>query len=131
MSGSVRSEKASARGYILLETLVALTILSIGLAGIFAAFHASLRASGHARNVSIATFLAEEKLAELRALSTHVIGTHKGDFGEDFTRYRWRTVIKPLDEENLYAVTVEVFWMERGQERSIVFPSLLRIEPVG
>jgi general secretion pathway protein I len=56
-----------ARGFTLLEVMVAVAILGLGLTAIFAAQAGSFASVGHARNVSEATGLVRCKMSEIEA----------------------------------------------------------------
>jgi hypothetical protein len=116
--------------YLLLETLVALTIVSVGFTGVIWAFRASLAAASHSTRMTIASHLAEQKLAEIRVLPSMSIGLRQGDFGPDFQGYTWKAEISPVEKEAFYSALVEVFWQETGQQRSITLASLVVVEPV-
>jgi prepilin-type N-terminal cleavage/methylation domain-containing protein len=55
------------RGFSLIEALVASLVLSIGMAGVLPLVFASVRATRAARDTSMATWLAWQKVEELRA----------------------------------------------------------------
>ncbi len=118
-------------GYILLETMAAVAVLSIALTSILAAFRVSLSAAARARHTTAATLLAEGKMAELRASPPAALGTAQGDFGEDMPEYTWRTTLSPVDSYNCCTAVVEVTWMQEGRPRSVVLGSLLPIRPIG
>jgi hypothetical protein len=121
----------SRRGYILLETLLAVAVVSTGLAAVLAGFRVSLAAARRAETVTVATLLAEGKMAELRAIPPEIIGASEGDFGEAQPAYRWRADIRPVPQRNFYAIVLEVWWLEGGQERSVALASLLPVRPIG
>jgi len=131
MARFMRADGARRRGFILLEVLLAVAIVSTGLAAVLAAFRVSLTAARRAEDVTVATLLAEGKLAQFRAVSPEIIGTSEGDFGESQPAYRWRADIRPVPQRNFYTVVVEVWWLEQGRERSVVLASLIPIRPIG
>lgn len=66
MSNAVaRIRRARARGFTLLEIMVAVAILGLGLTTIFAAQAGAFASAGHARNVSVATGLVRCKMSEV------------------------------------------------------------------
>lgn len=131
MSRNRRKGKCVRAGYILLETLVALTVVSCGLVALFSVFSSTLAGVEHAEKLTVATLLAEDKLAELKVAPLRVIGISKGSFADSFPGFAWRTVIKAIEGEGLYTVKVEVHWQERGREGSVALISLIpeRREP--
>jgi len=60
-----RSRAAEARGFTLLEVMVAVAILGLGLTAILSAQAGAFASSAHARNISIATGLARCKMSEV------------------------------------------------------------------
>ena len=59
------ARRARARGFTLLEIMVAVAILGLGLTTIFAAQAGAFASAGHARNVSVASGLARCKMSEV------------------------------------------------------------------
>ena len=125
MSRELATRRGHHRGYVLLEALVGLVIVGAGLAVMLVSLSSSLRASGHGRHLTLATFLAEEKLGELRVVPPRVIGVGEGDFGEAFPGYRWRSLIRPVGDGSWYTLELSVRWQEAGRERDATFFSLL------
>jgi type IV pilus assembly protein PilV len=66
--------RVKARGFSLLEVLIALVVLSIGLLGVASMQYASLRANHHAYLRSQATFLAYDIVDRMRANTAAAIG---------------------------------------------------------
>lgn len=77
-----RPRAARARGFTLIESLVALLVLSIGLLGIAAMQLASLQANNGAFQRTQATFLAQDMADRMRANRTAAInGEYDFEFG--------------------------------------------------
>ena len=121
----------SVAGYILLETIVSMTLMAVGLVGVFGALRASLAASGHARHLVAATMLAEGKLAEFRAAPPQTVGRRQGTFEEPFDGYAWRADIESVEGGELYRVLLAVLWVERGRERQLVLGTLVTFSMTG
>jgi type IV pilus assembly protein PilV len=78
------SQASRARGFTLVEALVALVVLSIGLLGVAALQLTSLRANTSASSRSQATFLAYDITDRMRANRTAAINdAYNIDFGEE------------------------------------------------
>src|SRR5262245_31052103 len=112
-------------GFTLIEVLVALTILSLSLAIIFAGFSDGLRGRRTADDYQCATALAESKLNCMGTETTLQEGQTEGRFNE---RFRWEAVVSPYHEEGRSAenkyetpmvVTVTVSWPDKHEERSV------------
>ena len=135
-------EESQASGFTLIEVLVALTILSISLAVIYA----GLSSNVEGRRVSIdhqqATLLAESKLNSLGIETPLAEGRTAGRFDN---RFRWNTVVAPYSEDGEdgekdleegqtrpVQVIVTVTWGEPNSERSVSLRTLrlLRENPL-
>ena len=60
-----RSHRSTARGFTLLEVLVAVAILGLGLTTILSAQFSAVIGTAHARHMSVAVGLARCKMSEL------------------------------------------------------------------
>jgi type II secretion system protein I len=127
----VKFADGSSQGYILLEAMLAVAVASAGLVAVLAAFRLSAAGVQRARDTAVATWLAEQTMAELRVVPLQSIGTHEGAFEGDLERYRWRTIIRPVEGQTFYTVIVEVWWPDQGRERAVSLVSLLPSRPFG
>jgi general secretion pathway protein I len=125
-----RCAKERSSGFTLIEVLVALTILSLSLAIIFAGFSEDLRGRRTAEDYQRATALAESKLNSMGIETSLQEGHTEGRFNG---RFRWEAAVSPYHEEgrnveNTYqtpiVLKVTVFWPEKGQERSVSLTTL-------
>jgi general secretion pathway protein I len=126
--------KCSAKGFTLIEVLVALVILSLSLAIIFAGFSTSLRSKRVAEDHQQATLLAESKLNSVGVERPLQEGVTVGRFDD---RFRWKVEVAPYHEEEMdqtqdleklplvpLVVTVTVSWGDPGDERSVSLTTL-------
>ena len=118
-------------GFTLLETLASLAILSIGLIAVVKSFSISIQANDYTQGLTIATFLAQGKIAELETTPQTILGTETGDFGEDYPNYRWETEVNFTENDRIQEAVVTVFWRERGGEKKIELLTLLPQRPMG
>ncbi len=92
------------RGFSLLEIMVSLAILSIGLLALIGSQGNSLRASGRAENIQMATLLGRQRLNEkiLELNKDMAKGTfpdeneEQGTFDEPNEEYRWEIKIRKV-----------------------------------
>lgn len=114
------------KGFTLIEITIALLILAIGLVGILALFPVGFDASGRAANITEATFLAQERIEDLKregyagptvvaALTTTVPRPHPalkyGSFAPDQPNYEydmWAYDVTGIAD--LREVIVCVYW---------------------
>jgi prepilin-type N-terminal cleavage/methylation domain-containing protein len=90
--------RASSKGFTLIEIMIALAILSVGLVSIYTAQGNSLRASGNAERMETAALLARQimtqKLLDVeKKMQKGVFPADKeedtGEFDAPFDEYRW------------------------------------------
>jgi general secretion pathway protein I len=94
-----RSGVRCARGFTLMEVLVALAVLAIALTSIYRLQGQTFMMSASARFYSQAPQLARMKLAELETEKFKDIIDGNGDFGEDFPGYTWSVSIEELPSD--------------------------------
>jgi general secretion pathway protein I len=118
-------------GFTLLETLVAMMILSIALVIIFQLFSEALNAGHISESHTRAVWHAREKMDELLLYETLSEEIREGDFEDG---YRWRFRIEQaasdsqlnLDGVATFTITVQVSW-EQGQKTKHLDISALTI----
>ena len=106
-------------GFTLLEVMVALAILSLVAVAFLRAQASSVHLVDVSVQISLATLLAKEKIAELESNGFPEPGKTSGDGGEDFPSYHWEQVVSPTDLANLRKAVVRILWMEGSRERSL------------
>lgn len=115
-----------ARGFTLIEALIAFAILALTLVALYGAMGTGLRGMALSSRLDEAVLVAESRLAELgelKTLSGPIDGAVEG------TGYRWR--VEPLADEGaeppefaasplrLQKVKLIVSWLEAGRRRDI------------
>jgi len=80
-------------GFTFLEVMVAFSIISLVLVGIFQLQTQNIALGAHARFNAMAPMLARQKAAEILSDPENFLTTGSGDFGENVQGYRWRTEI--------------------------------------
>ena len=91
----------TAFGFTLLEVMIALSVMSIVLVSVYRMHSQSLSMNTAARFYTLAPLLAQNKMAELEALSSEGFPNDSGDFGEQYPGYSWRTSISEVSSEVL------------------------------
>ena len=113
-----------ARGFTLLEILVAFTLLALLGGTLLQLFQGGLRNIDSSDKISHAALLARSKLAELQSVKALAIGQQSGRFNEE---YHWRLELQPYTSENgkslppanlraLHA-TLDILWSNQGRYR--------------
>ncbi|HPI93944.1 MAG TPA: prepilin-type N-terminal cleavage/methylation domain-containing protein [Deltaproteobacteria bacterium] len=99
-----------ARGFTLIEVLIAIVILSITFIWLLSAESQGIDMAMRARFLTTSTLLAQDRISEVtsgeRTVST---GESKGDFGEDYPGYTYVEGIEatPLSGYLKYSLTVK------------------------
>lgn len=113
------------RGFTLLETLVALSVLAISLGVTYQVFSSALRGSTLADDYAQASMYADSHLSEVGKKIHLLPNVSEGIYNQ---RYRWKLEIQPLDASNSraildsvkrYQVVLNVYWRSSTGERSI------------
>ena len=98
------------RGFTLLETLVALAILAIALSAAFRAMGVTTQSSGELRERLIGDWVAENRLAEMRATQAWPDpGISEGSADQAGRSYRWRADTKATPNPLFRRVDISVF----------------------
>jgi type IV pilus assembly protein PilV len=105
------------RGFTLLEILVAAFILAVGFLGIVGVTTSMMHARAHSSHVTTATFLAQERLEEMRGLGYDRLPVTTNQTVEDYhtmLRFPLFKRVVSVDrigvEAGLKKVTVTVYW---------------------
>lgn len=121
-------------GFSLIEVLVSLAVTGIALGAAFFLFGSALRGSLHAERTTMATLVAESKLAEAGIAAPLQPGRTAGRTGDG---YAWVTEVRPyrvLRDDgtaslpvNAFEVVVTVAWGD--DDHSAVSLRTLRLRP--
>lgn len=121
----------AARGFTLVEILVALTLFAVVGGTLLQLFQSGLRTARLANDRTHAVLLARSKLTELQVHNNHEAGTSSGTLPNG---YRWRVELitretagdkakqrrlQPLD------LVLTISWGDPGAEREFTLKSLL------
>ena len=124
-------------GFTLIETLVAIMVLSLSLVVILQLFSGGLKSSKTADDYTCAVFHAREKMEELLLIDDFEDGTFEGTFDNG---YRWTVDIKFVEpEENeeeeqralpvdLVHLDVSVLWPVGAHEKKFQISTLKIVE---
>lgn len=99
---------ASARGFTLLEVMIAMAILAIALVTVYQSQSQSISMAGSSRFLTTASLLAQGRMAEIDAADPRQVADGNGDFGEEFPGYQWRVEISDTEIAALKKIILTV-----------------------
>lgn len=98
------------RGFTLLETLVALSVLAIALAAAFRALGVAADSAGELRDRTLALLVADNRLNELRANKAFpALGGSDGEAVQAERRFRWHEDVVATPNPLFRRVDIRVF----------------------
>lgn len=101
---------ARLRGFTLLECLVALAVLAVALSAALRAAGATAHSAATLREHTLASWVAQNRLAELRATDTWpALGNHQGEARQGGQTYIWRETVARTPNPLFRRVDVQVF----------------------
>lgn len=114
------------RGSILIEQLVAITLMGLLVVSIFSLLTTGSLGAQIARESSLAGGLAAQKLEEITGSWEEPTPVDRGPLDpRRFPRHEWQVDVTDVDR-TLRQVTVTVWWPHRGRQRSVSLTTLVR-----
>lgn len=120
------------RGFTLMEVLIALAILALALPILLGLRNFDLDLHARAKELTTATLLAQEKLAETELGTALSIGETGGEFlptplGSQATaaitnrpaNYRWKRIVSPTPLQIVREVKIQVLWPRGATEEMV------------
>ena len=114
-----------AKGFTLLEVIVSMVVVVVGLVLISQAFSIGLRAVQVSDKLTVAKFLAEQKVTELELQSFSALQSTNGDFGTDYPGFVWQEDVATTNLDNLRQVILTISWTEENSSRYLVITKLI------
>ncbi len=96
-----RGPQRGKTGFTLLETLVAMSVITFALIAIFRLYSQTLAMNQLLSFNTTAPFLAQKKMAELTSMPGKELDDGAGDFGEAFPGYTWMVSVEDVLPETL------------------------------
>ena len=111
-------------GFMLLEILVAMSIITFALVAVFRLYTQTISLSHRLAFNTTAPFLAQKKMAELTSKPGKELGDESGEFGEAFAGYAWTVTVEDvvsetLETEDLKKIDVGVSMNEHEHDYSL------------
>jgi general secretion pathway protein I len=113
--------KHKAKGFTLLEVMVAMAIIAIAMTAVLNSQSQSISLASEAKFSTTATLLAQMKIAEISRGDPQDLTSDSGDFGEDFPGYTWEVKVENVNADlpenvstHLKQLDVTISWGEEG-----------------
>lgn len=104
-----------ARGFTLIEVMVALTIVAFSLTAVAASMSQMIDAATAMRDRTYASWIAQNKIAELRLAGVLPdVSTSSGEVDYANTSWEWRAVVSETGIENFRRI--DVYVSQTGQD---------------
>ncbi len=124
-------------GFTLVELVVAFLILTIGMVAILELVSQSALNARYAKDRTIATTLAQQKLEELLSQTDLTTGEMEGDFGDAYPQFRWRAQVTDVSDSllaemgvSLRQIVVVVEWSDRRRVHSVQLETMQASVPL-
>jgi len=121
-------EPSGQKGFLLLETLLAVFFLTVGLTAVLRSYGSSIAGLGISGDYTRALTLLEKSLWEFESKGSIAPGTYTGMFSDDHGRFRWQVDASEIAELGLCETRATVFWEKRGKSRDVSVLTYLKRE---
>ena len=104
------------KGFTLIEVMIAIAIIAIALVVILHSYGLGVSMANESQDFSLATLLAQRKMAEIELEGFSEVGGEEGDFGEEYPGFTWRASVAETPIEDLRKMTLIISWDEKNLE---------------
>lgn len=126
-------KKTSTKAFTFVEVVIALAILSISLLSLIRLHITNISMTDSAETTAQATFLAQEKIAEILAAGFPAKGSDRGAVENRSLLFNWRTEVEDIhlpqmDRENisgLRKISVDVSWKQGIRRKHLQMSTLI------
>ncbi len=102
----------SSTGFTLLEIMVAISIIAIVLVSIYKMHAQTISMNFISRFQTIAPLLAKKILTEIESKPVDDLVDDSGDFGKNFSGYKWQVSVKEVESEALGEIAKDLKQIE-------------------
>lgn len=99
-------------GFTLLEIMVAISIIAIVLVTVYRMHAQTISMNFISRFNTVAPVLAKKILAQNETKTLDELADDSGDFGKEFTDYKWQVSVKEVESEALGEIAKDVRQIE-------------------
>jgi len=102
----------SSTGFTLLEIMVSTSIIAIVLVSVYRMHAQTIRMNFISRFQTTAPMLAKKVLAEIETKPVDDLADDSGDFGKEFSGYKWQVAVKEVEFEALGEIAKDLKQIE-------------------
>jgi len=117
-----------ARGFTLLEVMIALAIAGIALVALLSLSNRSIGVNGRLQKITQATLLAQGKMGETESAAdrgTLQYENEVGEFTPPYDEFRWQISFEDTPLPSVRMVTVKVLWGDEKKNELVELNSFL------
>lgn len=118
------------QGFTFVEILAAMIFMAIVIPTAIEGLIAANRAGVIAERKRIATMLAEQEISGIITEGSWQSGDLQGDFGADYSGYRWEMRMEDWNVDNMGLVTVSVWYKVQERDYSVQLSTLVDKETI-
>ena len=107
------------RGFLLLETLMAVFFLAVGLTAVLHSYGSSIDGLGHSGDYTKALMLVEKSMWKFEAKGSISPGTYSGRFADGNEQFTWQVEAVEIEELGICETRATVSWHKRGKTRNV------------
>jgi len=90
------TKNLSAKGFTLLEVMIAVAIIAIALTTLLGSQSQSVSFANSAKFETMAALLARSKMSEIEMQGKDTLASDSGDFGDDYPGYAWEVAVSDI-----------------------------------
>lgn len=119
-----RSQKNN--GFTLLEVMIALSIVGIAMVVMLGLAQRSILVNSRLQQMTRATLLAKQKMAEIENGISFGLDQNKGDFTEPNQAFSWRKVTTPTPITGIAQIDLSVLWGDERDNELVTLTSFIK-----
>ncbi len=123
---SILTRKHRNNGFTLLEILICMALISIAFLAVSRLSAQNLDLMEEAQFITLAKYLAQERLSRIQSRDALEPEFISGDFGDDFPYFSYREEIEEItDMENVFKVKVKIILDRPAGTRDLIIEAYL------
>ncbi len=113
-------------GFTLLEIMIALSIVGITMVVMLGLAQRSILVNSRLQQMTRATLLAKQKMAEIEHGISSGLDQHKGEFAEPNQDFRWRRITTPTPITGIAQIDLSVIWGDEQENELVTLTSFIK-----